>query len=263
MNFLQKIIQFYIKSSLHVALAVFCLLQITFITSHIKFDFDFSFCVFFGTVLGYNFLKYQSVFSFKKQFWHRYFDILLVTTGSFFGFLFYYFQLSNPSKFALLATGFLVLLYPTVRKNGLLKLFWVSATVAFITASIPLLSNFYPTKYIIIQFIGRFLFLSALLVPFEIIDSTSDSQSYKTIPQEFGVSKTKYLGYFLLISTFAIQYIFSSFSSLYLISDIIIYVISGLFIFFATTKRNRFYTLLWVEAIPIFWIFIYFCAKLF
>ena len=263
MNFLQKIVQFYIKSSLHVALAVFSLTLITYVSSHIQFDFDFSYCVFFGTVLGYNFLKYQSVFSFKKQFWHRYFGIVLVSTCSFFGFLFYYFQLSNPNKLALFATGFLVLCYPIVRKNGLLKLFWVSATVAFITSVIPLLSHFYPAKYIIIQFIERFLFLSALLVPFEILDSISDSQLYKTIPQEFGVSKTKYLGYFLLLSTIVIQYIFSSFSSLYLISDVLIYLISGLFIFFATTKRNRFYTLLWVEAIPIFWIVIYFCATLF
>ena len=61
MNEFKKIVDFYINASIHVALAVYAFLRIT------EFYFDFTYqknldyFIFFGTITGYNFVKYAGV----------------------------------------------------------------------------------------------------------------------------------------------------------------------------------------------------------
>ena len=62
MRILRKVFDFYIKSSIHVAFAVYCLLEITVCSNRLNPINNFSICVFLGTVLGYNFLKYFEIF---------------------------------------------------------------------------------------------------------------------------------------------------------------------------------------------------------
>jgi uncharacterized membrane protein YczE len=93
-----------------------------------------------------------------------------------------------------------------------------------------------------------FFLICALLIPFEIYDSKHDAITLQTIPQKFGVKKTKYLGYLFLIC-----FCILSLQLQYEILDIVIAIVIGLFIRFSSTKNTKYYTSFWVESIPILW----------
>ena len=67
MKVLKSILRFYINSSIHVALSCFALVQITFHVFHIQYDEPMALFVFFGTIVGYNFVKYDALVRVKKK----------------------------------------------------------------------------------------------------------------------------------------------------------------------------------------------------
>ena len=174
-------------------------------------------CVFFGTVIGYNFLKYYNVFwtgnfNSKKYYW-----ILTVSILATVGFLFFFLWLKRGVQINLLISGVAVLVYPFLRKYGWLKLFLVSIVVTYVTVFIP----FQNVKLLPIDFyvslMQRFFILTSLLIPFEfmVFEFLKPNPSYVV----------------LLIS-----------------------IITAMFIKFTSLKRNQYYTSFWVESIPILWL---------
>jgi hypothetical protein len=117
--------------------------------------------------------------------------------------------------------------------------------VSYITLFIPLKSD----VDVIGLFVQRFLLLSIVMIPFEILDSSKDAVAMKTLPHCFGIARTKQIGYvlvglFLTISIFLLNNIyFFAFAAL---SSLIA-------IYFSTEKRSWYYTSFWVESLPIFW----------
>jgi hypothetical protein len=255
MKILLKIVDFYIQSSIHVAIAVFCLLQITIVSNQQQLNNHYSFCVFFGTVLGYNFLKY-SEYLLKRNLWNKkYFSIVGVSALAGIGFLFSFHFLQYSAQQLILLSGLFVLIYPFLRNVGWLKLFLVSFTVTFITVYIP----FQATKYLFMEFyfnlIQRFFIIISLLIPFEIMDSKTDDKSLNTLPQLFGIESTKLLGILLVIPFIILEFLKSHPSYLVLL----IGIITVTFINFTETHRNKYYTSFWVESVPIlWWILLYF-----
>ncbi len=250
MRFVKQIFDFYIQSSIHVAIAVVCLVYITDFSNDLNHLFVYPTCVFFGTIVGYNFLKYFQIFQ-KGNFHHKkYYGILVVSILSVFGFLFFFLWLETSVQILILVSGLLVFIYPLLRKFGYLKLFFVSLVVTIISVFIPFYiakrmdSDFYLTM------IQRFLILLSLLIPFEIFDSKTDDQSLQTLPQQFGINSTKFFGILLVILFIILEY-FKVNSSLL---SLPIGIISGLFILFSTIERNKYYTSFWVESVPIFWL---------
>ena len=111
MRILRKLFDFYIQSSIHVAFAVFCLLQITVVSSQQQLNNHYSICVFFGTVLGYNFLKYFEFFRRKNFRSNKYYSILAVTFLAGIGFLFSFYFLNHSVQKLILISGLFVLEY--------------------------------------------------------------------------------------------------------------------------------------------------------
>src|SRR5690606_21548841 len=58
MKLLHRIFDFYLDASIHVAMAVFCLIRVTVLIFEIPSDTHLSWFVFFGTIACYNFVKY-------------------------------------------------------------------------------------------------------------------------------------------------------------------------------------------------------------
>ena len=58
---LKQIFDFYLNSSIHVALSCFALVRVTFHVFHIQYDEPMALFVFFGTIVGYNFVKYDAL----------------------------------------------------------------------------------------------------------------------------------------------------------------------------------------------------------
>ena len=240
---LRKILNFYIHSSIHVGLAVFCLVQL----SNPQWN-SYSFLVLLGTIVGYNFLKYSEWFLSDKIFRFHFFGILSVTLISTLGFLLLFLQQDSSLQLDLIIAFALVVLYPFIRKTGWIKPFYVSFVVSYITLFIPLNRH----EEIVLLFIQRFLLLSSVMIPFEILDSTTDAVAMKTLPHLFGIQRTKQIGY-VLVGLYCV----ASFHALSIHYPCFIYALSSVVaIYFSSEKRSWYYTSLWVESLPGFWLLI-------
>jgi hypothetical protein len=236
----RKIVDFYIHSSIHVGVAVFCLVQLS-----VPQWTSYSFLVFFGTVVGYNFLKYFEWFLANKRLRYNIIGILSVSILATIAFLLLFLEQGTAIQFDLLVALVLVVLYPFIRKLGWLKPFFVSVVVSYITVVIPLKASADVAWF----FVQRFLLLSSLMIPFEISDSTTDAVSLQTLPHLFGVARTKQIGY-VLVGLYCV----ASFHALSIHYPCLIYALSsGVAIYFSSPKRSWYYTSFWVESLPIFW----------
>ena len=249
MKFLKRLLDFYIQSSIHVGFAVFCLVKTTEITAKLHPIPFFSACVFFATILGYNFLKYLEVFRNGNFHSTKYYSILLASVFSCIGLFFTFINLKNTIQIFVLFSGLLVLLYPLLRKFGLVKLFFVSVVVTFITVCIPYANSKFLFLDYEVNLIQRLLLLSSLLIPFEIIDSPFDPISLQTIPQKFGINKTKLFGMLLVIPFIILEFLKSNSS----LVSILIGLVTVILIHFSSIHRNKYYTSFWVESVPILW----------
>jgi hypothetical protein len=258
MQFLKRIFDFYLNSSIHVALALFSLAYVTVFSNGICRHITYPSVVFFGTVIGYNFLRYFQVFRKGKFYKSQYFAIVLICLFSAAGFWFFYFRMVNEVKIQLVIAGLMVLVYPFLRKFGILKMFWVSFVIAYITAFIFI--NELPSfgGNVFLEFFKRFVFVSALMIPFEIYDSPHDDQTLNTLPQKFGVHYAKRIGYFLLflyVLLETINYnINNNFKIQYAVIGALIAIVMAIAIKFSTLERSQYYTSFWVESIPIVWL---------
>jgi hypothetical protein len=237
---IRNILNFYIQSSIHVGIAVFCLVQLS-----VSQWSSYSFLVLFGTVVGYNFLKYSEWFLSNKRLRIYLVGIVSVTLIASGGFLILFLEQDTTVQLDLIVALGLVVLYPFIRKLGWLKPFFVSGVVSYITVVVPLKSS----VDVVWFFVQRFLLLSSVMIPFEILDSTTDSVSLRTLPHLFGITKTKQIGY-VLVSLFCIV----SFYTLDCLYPCFIYALfSVVAIYFSSEKRSWYYTSFWVESLPILW----------
>lgn len=256
MRILRSIFDFYIQSSLHVGLAVLALLHCTNLLAKYNLPPPLSSVVFWGTVMSYNFLKYSALFWQGKWKSNRIVALTLFTVLAGICFLYNLLQLSWAAQGYLLSAGLLVLCYPLLRKYGWLKLFFVSATVTYITVAIPLLLEGNLHQELVVLLVQRFFLLSSLLIPFEIWDSANDPLFLHTLPQRLGIPKTKILGYGLLIPFL----ILIAWQSNRQGSSLVVALLAALSIYFTQPIRSKYFTAFWVESVPIvWWVVLLFC----
>lgn len=220
---------------------------------------------FFGTILGYNFVKYDSFIRTRKlQMRNSLKFIIFISVFSFFAVGFYFFQLQRITQIMAVLFLALTLLYTLPffpnRKNArnwagikiyIVALCWVGVTLLLpiLDAKIPITTEFY------IQCIQRFILVFVLILIFEIIDLAKDDLHLQTVPQQIGVKRTKNLG-FALLFIYAVLALCNSngkFQFLPLILEIVITLVIVLFLAFANEKRSAYYTSFWVESVPVFW----------
>lgn len=258
MQILKRLLDFYIQSSIHIGLALFSLVYVTALENDLCRHITYPCCVFFGTILGYNFLRYSDIFLKGKFYSLKYYGIAVVCLLSVFGFYFFFIRMIDVIKMQLMLSGLLVLAYPFLRKYGIVKLFWVSLVVSYLTAFVYINSSPMFEGNLIMEFLKRFVLISALMIPFEIYDSQHDEQTLNTLPQKFGIQTAKRVGYVLLLLFVFLDILnFNLNSNIrihYLIIDIVIAFLAGIAIYFSSTKRNQYYTSFWVESIPLLWL---------
>lgn len=263
MKFLKQILDFYLNSSIHVALSCFALVQITFHVFHIRHDDAMALFVFFGTIVGYNFVKYDALVRVKKKPIGIQLKIIaLLSLISLFLCGYYFLQLERITQivsFGILAiTALYTLPFFPNRRNArnwagvkiyIVALCWVGATLVLplINAEMPLTTDFF------IKCLQRFILVFVLVLVFEILDLANDDPHLKTVPQTIGVKKTKLLGFLLLIPFWFLEVFISTFNYHDAVINLIMVVMLMLFIAFANTNRSKYYTSFWVEAVPVFW----------
>ncbi len=263
MNVFNKIIDFYINASIHVAFAVYAFLRITELYLEIPYQKNLNYFIFFGTITGYNFVKFAGVAKLHHRSLTR--NLKIIQIFSFFCFLamcFYAFSL--PINTLLLATPFtfLTILYAVpflsgfeknLRNIGYLKIIIVALVWAAFSVIIPVFEATKSFSYeAILLFIQRFFLVIVLILPFEIRDLQFDAISLQTIPRKIGIPKTKRLGLILMLFSLLISYALSvnfETKNAFMIFFFLVIVL----LMRAKVNQLKYYSTFWVEALPIIW----------
>lgn len=270
MGWFKRLFTFYLESSIHVALAVTALTFMGGYAFEIYLGEKVVHFVFLGTVTAYNLVKYAPLPGlFHRSFTRHLKAIQIFSFVVFLALCFAFFRLPLKLQFISLGFGLCTLLYalPLFGKKNLrsrygLKIFIVAFVWSGITVLLPYFSEASEMSGdVLINFIQRFLWVLVLTLPFDIRDLVYDSQALGTLPQQLGIGKTKGVGLILLVLIVILEG-FKDFLSLpYIVSQLLILMVSGLFLLFARTGQSRYYTTFWIEALPIFWLLLYWAFR--
>lgn len=263
MRLLKAIFDFYLHGSIHVALAVYALVQMTFHFFHLQYDAPMSFFAFFGTIVGYNFVKYDELVRAKKlKMSNERKAIVGLSFISFLVTIYCFFQLERQTQIvAVIFLGLTVLytlpIFPKLgnaRNWAGIKIYIVAFCWAGITLFLPIMNADLPLSHDVwLKFCQRFLLVIILILIFEIIDLKHDDTSLQTVPQRLGEQKTKWLNLFLLIPFYCLEFLKSDLQIIQLWINLVLIVVLALFTLFSSPKRSEYYTSFWVESIPLFW----------
>ena len=264
MRWLKKIIDFYINSSIHVALAVYSLLRITELYFNLPYNEPLDYFVFYGTITGYNFVKYAGV----AKFHHRSLttNLKIIQIFSFFCFLllcYYALKIELKTLLFLSPLALLTLLYAIPFLSGFQKnlrsiSYLKVVVVAFVWASITVFLPIHDVGIEIIEakpiymFLQRFLLVTALILPFDIRDVKYDAISLQTIPKKIGVKNTKKLGVVLMISCLLLEFLITNTPSFRKVFFFVFMLFISL-LMCATEKQSKYYSSFIVESVPIIW----------
>ena len=264
MKFLKNMLNFYVNASIHVALAVYSLVRVTEFYLNIPYNEELSYFIFYGTITGYNFVKYFGIAKFHHRSLTQNLKSIQVFSFACFLLMCYYgFQLPKETLLLIAFFGVLTVLYAVPFLSGFQKnlrgvsylkivvvaLVWmgISVMVPISNAQRELLS-----LPIIIQMIQRFLLVCVLILPFDIRDMEYDAVSLQTIPKKIGVQNTKKLGFVLLLFTLVCEFFISP-SSTFRTAFLAVFFLTLFALMRATKKQAKFFSSFWVESIPIFW----------
>ena len=263
MKFLKKLLDFYINASIHVALAVFAFVQITEMYFGLEYNESLDFFLFFGTITGYNFVKYAGVAKLHHRSLTTHLKIIQIfSLICFLLMCFYATKLEVKTLLFFVPFGMLTFLYAipflsgfqkNLRSVSYLKIIIVALVWSGNTVLLPVLDVDNQLTYqVFLMIIQRFLLVVVLILPFDIRDVKYDAISLQTIPKKIGVEKTKKLGYFLLIICLIIEFIIApnaDFRTIFLI----VFAIILLLLMRASENQSNYYSSFIVESIPMIW----------
>ena len=207
MSWVKKIFDFYLDASIHVALSVVCLYL--FCASYLNIPINASYAIFLGssTIVCYNFMKYgveaekYLIVKNTYQLYIQIFSFLMFGLGCNF-FLRLPQLLYAPILFLTVLSGLYGIPFLPSAKNlrslGGLKIFLVALVWVGFSVWVPAIENSIEfDRHLALLMTQFFILVLILFVPFEIRDLRYDSADLKTLPQRFGVRKTKIIGYAL------------------------------------------------------------------
>ncbi|MGL2967310.1 hypothetical protein [Flavobacterium sp. XGLA_31] len=263
MSFLKRLLDFYINSSLHVALSVYALVRMTGYLFQLEAITAPAFFAFFGTVVGYNFVKYDALARTHKLQMRT--GLKAIAVLSFFAFLatgYFFFQLERTTRIIAVCFLLLTLLYTLPffpnRRNARnwagVKIYIVALCWVGVTLFLPVINaGIEWTKDVYVVAVQRFILIFVLILVFEIIDLLQDDPHLKTVPQQIGVTWTKIVGCMLLAVFVLLELAMTSVAYPTLLLKSGVALTTGLFLVFAHKRRTSYYSSFWAESIPILW----------
>lgn len=264
MRIFKNILDFYIESSLHVAVAVYALIRVTFFKLNMHYDESVAYFGFFGTIVGYNFIKYDALVRVKRIPLTKRFKAIIGLSFVCFWFMLYYFwKLERITKWLSVFALLLTVLYtiPIIPKKSNIrnwtgvKIYLVALSWVIVTVLLPVINSNYAINLLVIfKSVQRFILVFVLMLLFEIIDLKEDAKYLQTIPQKIGIKKTKILNYIGIFLFLLLEYLQPSVTFNQLNIAFFLVLILIIFTFYAKLNRNKYYTSFWVESIPIIWL---------
>lgn len=270
MRIAKQVFNFYLDSSIHVALAVFSLSWLTLIEYGIPYDANVLYFIFFASITGYNFVKFFGIAKFhhrRLSSWLKFIQALsfvcflimgyfatqlqpktMLYLGVFAGVTFLYAVPFLPKKFYLDKQQ-------NLRNVSGLKVYVIALVWAGVTVLIPLVNNDSLLDITVIwAFVQRFLLVLALMLPFEIRDMQFDSIKLATIPQKIGVVNTKIMGLVLAVLFFGLEFFLPEKPTSKLVIQLGVTFLLVVSILLARKNQGKYFSGFWVEGIPVLWL---------
>jgi hypothetical protein len=267
MQVLKSVFNFYINSSIHVALAVYALLRITEIYLDVPYNSNLNYFIFFGTITGYNFVKYAGVAKLHhKSLTDSLKVIQIFSLLCFIAMCYFAYQVAINTLLFTLPFTLLTILYAvpflsgfhkTLREVSYLKIVVVALVWAGFTVLIPIIDSAivltFKTYLLMLQ---RFLLVVVLILPFDIRDVKYDAISLQTIPKKIGIEKTKQLGLMVMVFCLILEYLMSTTNTMQTPFMLFFFLVI-LFLMRAKIEEPNYYSSFFVESLPIIWWFIH------
>jgi len=275
---LNKIVGFFVSTSIWVAISVASLVGVTYCNLELTVHNDLLLFVFFGTIFGYNFIKYfekgqlKGLWLNKLTFDNDYFVeefhslkpiekwAFIISLLSLILSVLLLFKLEKHTILSLLIPTVFTfcyavsLGYKTLRNISGIKIYVVAFVWAFVSVLLPVIENKIGfSSEIWILLLQRFVFVVVLILPFEIRDLSVDDKLLGTLPQKIGVKNTKLYGLLLLMIFFFLEFLKDELLAINLLVMPLIFLITLLFLVLSREKQFKYYSSFFVEGIPILW----------
>jgi len=266
-----KILDFYLYSSVHVAVSVAFFILQTYLLLNIKIDTHYIVFIFSSTIFLYSlhnvlglYIHENKIFRDKlsiinKMKYPLFFLIVLSGIGS--SFCFFHLtlmEIASLAAFAFISIWYVLPIFGNRKRLSdypIIKIFMVSLVWAAIAVLIPLVETNINLTTKALIFIEKFMFIFALVIPFDIRDIEFDnSRSVKTIPILLGKRKSIILALFAIsISITIALYLYSIkiYASNLIIPIILGYLFSSIIVALSENKSKDYYFTGFVDGLPI------------
>jgi 4-hydroxybenzoate polyprenyltransferase len=263
MSLIKQLFNFYINASIHVGMAVYAFVKVTEQYFEFPNNFNLNSAIFFGTITGYNFVKYAGV----AKLHHRSLtnNLKIIQVFSLLCFLaMCYFALRLSVTIILFAIPFVTLTFlyavpflsgfhKSLRQVSYLKVLVVSFVWVGFTVLLPSIAAGGKTGLpLFLLGLQRFLVLIVLILPFDIRDAKYDAISLQTIPKKIGIQKTKRLGLALMVFALLIEYAINA-GSVFNNTFTIFFFAVVILLMRSQKEQSKYYSSFWVESLPIIW----------
>ena len=257
---MNSIINFFISSYIYVSL---CVVSLALATQYLLLSFNIQvLCfLFFATFISYNFQRLASIYKNPEHSRNQwYIQNRLIISALFFLSVIIFFGLiysfSVQSIFLVLGLSLLSLLYSVkLRDIPYLKIYLIAASWCFSTILLTVLENKLTVDLeIILSIIGRFFFLVAITIPFDIRDLNFDKKRLKTLPILFGAERSKKIALIMLLLFLILEffhYVVFSWEINFFLASLLCFGYTYYLIKKSGMDRNRFYYSFWVESCSI------------
>ncbi|MEB8330028.1 hypothetical protein OO009_11730 [Flavobacteriaceae bacterium KMM 6897] len=263
MKWLKRVFDFYLDASIHVAFGVLAMMMVSSLILNISFDWNLASFLFFGTIVGYNFVKYGVEAKKYLLVANSYYkNIQLFSFAAFFIAIYHAWFLNFEawkciSVLVLLTTLYAIPVLPkarNLRSLGGLKIVVVAVVWAGATVHLPVLAASGELSWDVwVEGVQRFLFVLVLMIPFEIRDLDYDEPDLRTLPQLIGFFRTKMIGTFGAFLFFWLLFLKDHISNLDALSKGVGLFMLGLLMLLTQRRQSTYFSSFWVEALPIFW----------
>lgn len=268
-----RLLNFYLNSSIHVALAVVCLTSLTFLEFELDINISLLWFVFFASITGYNFVKYFGLAKFHHRSLTTWLKLIqVIWLFSFIAMIYLGAFLNQNSLYLISALALLTFLYaiPFFPKNFIkdniknlraisgLKIYIIALVWSVTVVFLPLINANYNIDFdVYVSLFQKFLFVIVIMFPFEIRDLKNDSLKLLTVPQQIGVKRTKQIGVILLILLFVLELFKDVLKTEAVVVLGMICIISLFFLQGSSIHQKKYYSAFWVESIPVLWFGLY------
>jgi len=279
MSWLLKLNNFFLNSNLFISACVVALCQSSAILLNVEVSHLMPF-VFFSTLFSYNFQRFvrfnTSKNGFKQLEWFKEQErsIKSITVIAFFLTIYFSFFLLWKSLVILIPAVAITVLYPLnfqfssrnmqLREMPRLKIFWIVSVWTLVSVLLVASeSGFSFSTEIWLLLASRFCFVLALTIPFDIRDLKYDKSSMKTIPQLFGVEKSKQLALISLAFfelTAIVHYIVADFSFYFLLALLFTSLYVGILVYKTNEERKETFYTFWLEGSSLLMCFLLFIS---